>query len=584
MRSRRHAVPIAYPDLALQRQRALDKGMLKHSWLVIILGFLIGNGCTKNNRSPSATPSPGGAPSALRTDLNYGNGTEPQDLDPQVVTGVPENKIINALFEGLVAYGPNGQGTVPAAAESWTVSDDGLVYTFKLQPEGKWSNGDPVTALDFVRSYQRMLAPEFASEYSSKLYPVVGAEEFNRGTLKDFSKTGFKALDDRTLQLTLRHRTPFLIDSLKHYAWFPVPIATIEKFGGLTRKGTAWTRPGNLVGNGPFVLKEWAMQQRLVVEASPTYWDRKSVKLKRITFFPTENIDTEERMFRTGQLDKTNELPLDKTDAYRKDPHSNLRIDPLLGIYYFRLNTTRPPLTDKRVRKALALAINREQLVQRVTKQDQQPAYNACPPMDTFTSPVRLQGDLTTARQLLADAGFPDGKGMPKLELLYNTSQNHRKIAEAVQQMWKVNLGIDVTLANQEWKVYLDSQDTLNYTICRAGWIADYIDPNTFFDVWRTGDGNNRTGFSNAEYDRLLESALNAKTEAERMADYVKMDAILMDEVPLIPIYFYTRAYAINPNLHIPRNLVETPNWKFVYWKQPAAADSSGVLPSQAKD
>ncbi len=538
--------------------------MQKLAWLIVVLGsLLLLGGCGKKNDWSHFT----GSSAAGRTDLNYGNGTEPQDLDPQIVTGVPENKIVNALFEGLVAYGPEGQGTVPAAAESWTISDDGLVYTFTLQPEGKWSNGEPVTAMDFVRSYQRILTPELASEYSNKLYPVVGALEFNLGKLKDFSQTGFKALDDRTLQITLKRRTPFLLESMKHYAWFPVPIATIEKFGGLTRKGSAWTRAENIVGNGAFVLKEWSRQQRIVVEASPTYWGRAAVRLTKITFFPTENIDTEERMFRTGQLDKTNELPLDKTDVYRQAPPGVLRIDPMLAIYFFRLNTTRPPLTDKRVRKALALAIDREQIVQRVTKQGQQPAYNACPPMEAFTSSARLTGDVALARQLLAEAGYPEGKGLPKLELLYNTSQNHRKIAEALQQMWRTTLGIDVELVNQEWGVYLDSQNTLNYTLSRAGWVADYADPNTFFDLWRTGDGNNDTGFSSAEYDRLLEVALNAGSEAERMATYSRMDAILMDEVPFIPLYFYTRTFAINPRLHYPQNLVETPNWKFIYWK-----------------
>lgn len=536
--------------------------MLPRALSFVLAALLSLTACKKAENVATSTS---GAP---RTDLNFGNGTEPQDLDPQIVTGVPENKIVNALFEGLVAYGPDGQGTIPAAAASWTISDDGLVYTFTLQPNGKWSNGEPLTAQDFVRSYQRILTPALAAEYSNKLFPVVGAMEFYQGKLADFSQTGFKALDERTLQITLKRRTSFLLESMKHYAWFPVHLPTIEKFGGTTRKGTAWTRPENIVGNGPFVLKQWAMQQRIVVETSPTYWDNASVKLKRIVFFPTENIDTEERMFRTGQLDKTNELPLDKTDVYRRDFPENLRIDPLLGIYFFRVNTTRAPLTDKRIRRALALGINREQLIERVIKQGQFPAYNACPPMEAFTSPARLQGDLAEAKRLLAEAGYPDGKGLPRLELLYNTSQNHRKVAEALQQMWRVNLGVDIVPVNQEWKVYLDSQDTLSYTLCRAGWIADYVDPNTFFDLWRTGDGNNDTGFSNAEYDRLLEVALNAPTDAERMATYAKMDAILMDEVPIIPLYFYTRAYAVNPKLHYPKNPVETPNWKHIYWKE----------------
>lgn len=531
-------------------------------WLVALLAASLFPlvGCKRGG-------SAGGGTAADSQVLLYGNGTEPQDLDPQVVTGVPENRIVNALFEGLVAYGPEGEGTVPAAAERWDVSADGLIYTFYLQPEGRWSNGDPLTAHDFVRSYQRMLTPTLGAEYPNKLYPMVGAEAYHRGELKDFSQVGVKALNDRTLQITLRYRTPYLLESMKHYAWFPVHIPTLEKFGPLDRKGTAWTRPENLVGNGPFILKEWSMQQRIVVEKSPTYWGRDAVRLQGIHFLATENIEAEERMFRTGQLHRTNELPLDKTEVYRRDFPDSLRIDPYLGLYFYRLNTTRPPLNDKRVRRALALAINREQIVTRVTAQGQQPAYNACPPMEMFTSPVKLQGDLAEAKRLLAEAGYPEGRGFPKIEILFNTSQNHRKIAEAIQQMWRVNLGVDIGLTNQEWKVYLDSQDNLAYDISRAGWIGDYIDPNTFFDIWRTKDGNNDTGFSNAEYDRLLREAQNAPNEEARMATYAKMDAILMEEVPFIPIYFYTRTFALNPRVHYPTNLVETPNWRFIYFK-----------------
>jgi oligopeptide transport system substrate-binding protein len=531
-------------------------------FLSLATALLVG-GCKPRD---AATPAAGaaGATAGSRV-LHLGNGTEPQDLDPQIVTGVPENKIVNALFEGLVAYGPSGQGTIPAAAASWSISEDGLVYTFNLQPNGRWSNGDPVTAADFVGSYRRILNPKLASEYASKLYPVVGAREFHEGKLQDFSKTGFKALDARTLQITLKRPTSFLIESLKHYAWFPVHLPTVEKFGGLERKGTAWTKPGNLVGNGPYLLTEWAMQQRVIVDQSPTYWDRAALRTDRIVFYPTENIETEERMFRTGQLHKTNELPLDKTDVYRREQPESLRIDPLLGIYFFRINLTRPPLNDKRIRRALALAINREVIVEKVTRQNQQPAYNACPPMESFKSPVRLTGDLAEARRLLAEAGYPEGKGLRPIELLYNTSQNHKKIAEALQQMWRQNLGVDISLVNQEWKVYLDSQDTLSYDLSRAGWIADYVDPNTFFDLWRTGDGNNDTGFANAEYDRLLEEALGTSDQAARRAIYARMDAILMDELPIIPLYFYTRTYAANPRLQAPPNLVETPNYKFIY-------------------
>ncbi len=216
--------------------------------------------------------------------LHFGNGTDPQDLDPHVVTGVPENKVVNALFEGLVAEGPEGNDTIPAVAERWEISDDERTYTFFLRKDARWSNGDPVTAHDFVGSFKRMLTPSLAAEYAYKLHAVVGAEEFNRGVLTDFSQTGFRALDNHTLRIELKRRVPYLLHAMKHYSWFPVHLPSIEQAGGLTRRGTAWTRPGNLVGNGPFVLHSWRPRQKLVVTRSPTYWDRTAVKLDEIHF------------------------------------------------------------------------------------------------------------------------------------------------------------------------------------------------------------------------------------------------------------------------------------------------------------
>lgn len=522
---------------------------------------------TSCKKSEPQAAAPGAAPKASETPrkvLNFGNGTEPQDLDPQIITGVPENKIVNALFEGLVAEGPTGADTVGGVAERWEISGDGLVYKFFLRANAKWSTGDPVTAQDFVSSYRRILTPSLASEYAYKLHHVVGAEAFNKGELKDFSQVGFAALDARTLQVTLKHRAPFLLEAMKHYSWFPVHIPTVEKFGGLARKGSAWTRPENLVGNGPYLLKEWRPNQRIVVTRSPTYWDRETVKLDTINFLPTESIDTEERMFRTGQVDRTNELPNTKIDTYKRDFAASYRQDPYYGVYFYRLNVTRPPLNDKRVRRALALAIDRESLVRNVTRGGQQPAYNFCPPSPVFTSTARIAGDLAEAKRLLAEAGFPEGRGFPKVDILYNTSENHRAIAEAIQQMWRTRLGVEIGLANQEWKVYLDSQDTLNYGIARAGWIADYTDPNTFMDMWLTGGGNNDTGWSNAIYDRLVRESLAAGSEQERFAIYQKLEAILADELPVIPIYFYTRVFALNPKLRFVPNVIDNRSWKFV--------------------
>jgi oligopeptide transport system substrate-binding protein len=351
---------------------------------------------------------------------------------------------------------------------------------------------------------------------------------------------------------------------MTHYSWFPVHLPSVERAGGLDRRGTAWTRPENLVGNGPFILQSWRPRQKLVVARSPTYWDRAAVKLDEIHFYPTENIEAEERMFRSGQLHKTNELPVSKIDVYKREFPDSYREDPYYGVYFYRLNTTRPPLGDVRVRRALALAIDREAIVGNITRAGQRPAYNFCPPSDAFASRARLQGDVDEARRLLAEAGFPGGRGFPRLQLLFNTSENHRAIAEAIQQMWRRELGVEIALTNQEWKVYLDAQDTLNYDLSRAGWIGDYPDPATFMDMWVTGGGNNDTGWSSPDYDRLLAASQEAPDDPARFEIYHQMDELLMREIPIIPIYFYTRPYALDPKVRWVPNILDNRNWKFV--------------------
>jgi len=327
-------------------------------------------------------------------------------------------------------------------------------------------------------------------------------------------------------------------------------VHVIEKFGGMARKGTAWTRPGNLVASGPFMLKEWRQQQLISVVRNPQYWDRAKVKLDEIHFLPVENQDTEERMFRTGQIEMTNELPVAKIDVYRRENPAALRTDPYLGLYFYRFNHTRPPLNDRRVRRALALAVDREALVKNVVRGGQRPAYAITHPETAGYTPLaRLSGTVEEAKKLLAEAGFPEGRGFPKLELLYNTSQNHRLIAEAIQQMWRRTLGIDITLRNEEWKVYLDSTDALKYDLQRGGWIADYVDPHVFLEIWASKNLNNDTGFSNARYDALLEEALRAPNEKARYDIYQKMDALLVEELPVLPIYYYTSVKALSPRV-----------------------------------
>jgi len=482
--------------------------------------------------------------------LHLGNGAELVDIDPQAVTGKTENNVITALTEGLVAEDPVDLHPVPGVAESWDVSPDGLIYTFHLRPEARWSNRDPVRAGDFIGSWKRMLTPALGSEYAYMLYVAEGAEAFNRGETDDFSTVGFAAPDPLTVEVRLNQPIPYFLNLLNHYSWFPVHLPTVEAFDGLERKGTRWTRPENFVGNGPFVITKWIPNQVVVVEKSDTYWDRDTVRLEAIHFHPIESGETEERMFRSGQLHKTNGIPLSKVDVYRRDNPGVLRIDPFLGTMYIRVNVTREKLADPRLRRALAIAINRERLTTYVNKTGKVPAYNLTPPnTGGYTATARLQGSLDDARTLLAEAGYPGGEGLPRIDMLYPTSENGKVIAVAIQEMWRSELGINIQLVNQEWKVYLDSMNTLDYDLAVSIWIGDYADPNTFLDMFETDNGNNRTGWSNAEYDRLLGESGATRDPQKRFALFQEMEAILVEEAPMLPVYFYTNAYLLNPSV-----------------------------------
>jgi oligopeptide transport system substrate-binding protein len=337
---------------------------------------------------------------------------------------------------------------------------------------------------------------------------------------------------------------------LDHHSYYPVHPPTIEKFGGMIKRGSQWTRPGNFVGNGAFVLKEWKLNRILTVEKSQTYWDAETVKLNEIHFYPIANGSTEERMYRAGQLHVTSGLPSEKISTYRDNNSESLNITAYLGTYFYRFNTRVPPLGDKRVRKALSISINRSQIVERITKGGQLPAYAISPPnTNGFTSTAQVEYDIERARFLLAEAGFPNGEGFPKLEVIYNTSESHRKIAIAIQQMWKKALNINVTLANQDWQVYLDRESRGDYAISRAGWIGDYLDPNNFLDMFLSNGGNNRTGWSSHEYDSLIAAAAKASSKAERFSYFQENERILVEESPIMPIYTYTTTYLLQPSV-----------------------------------
>jgi oligopeptide transport system substrate-binding protein len=499
--------------------------------------------------------------------LHLGNGDEPQELDPHITTGIPEFHIQHALFEGLVAKHPKTMAIEPGVAETWEVSEDLKRYTLHLRHDARWSNGDPITAGDFVYSWKRALTPALGNLYAYMFYPIQNAQEYFEGKLDDFNLVGVHAPDDYTLVVDLKAPTPYFLQLLDHHSYFPVHPPTIEKFGAFGERGTRWTRPGNFIGNGPFTLKEWKLNRILIVEKSPTYWDAARVRLKEIHFYPIPNGSTEERMFRAGQLHITERVPLEKINVYKRDNPAALSISPYLGTYFYRFNTTHKPLDDKRIRMALALSINREQIVERVTKGGQIPAYNFTPP-DTngYTPRARISYDIDRARALLAEAGYPEGRDFPSLELIYNTDEGHRSVAIALQEMWKQALNINIRLSNNDWKVYLDRESHLDYELSRAGWIGDYLDPTNFLDLFVTNGGNNRTGWSNQRYDELLNQAGMTGDQTARYELLQEAEAILMEEVPVAPVYTYTRVRLIDPTVRgWEDNILDQHPYKYVH-------------------
>ncbi|MGJ8654152.1 MAG: peptide ABC transporter substrate-binding protein [Opitutaceae bacterium] len=482
-------------------------------------------------------------------ELFLGIGAEPATLDPHLLTGLTEYSIVMAFLEGLTTLDAETMRVLPGVAQSWDISEDGLTYTFHFDPDAKWSNGDPVTPEDFLFSFERILTPLLGAPYAYMLYPMRGAEAFNTGKSTDFSTVGAKAIDAHTLQIELEQTTPYFLSLLAHNTWFPVHPPTILKHGSMTERISKWTKAGNYIGNGPFYLKSWKLNTEVYAAKNPHYRDSESVKLNGIHFLPID-IETEERAFRAGHLHITETVPIHRIDWYRENRPDTINFATSLGVYYYMLNTTRGPLADPRVRKALAYSINREELTEHVLKAGQQPAYHFTPPnAGGYNAEARFPYDPDLARKLLAEAGFPEGKDFPTFEILYNTSESHRTIAVAIQQMWKKELGIDIELHNQEWKAYLSTREAGEFDILRAAWFGDYDDPNTFLSLGETNNGNNHTGWSNAEYDALIKQAAVTQDSEARKAIFQKAETILIDEMPFVPIYFYVTSRLIDDSV-----------------------------------
>ncbi len=482
--------------------------------------------------------------------LHRGINPEPSDLDPHLATQTSYYSVLSAILEGLVAEDAVDLHPVPGVAESWDISPDGLTYTFYLRADAKWSSGEPVTSQDFIDSWRRILTPSLGAADASQLYPIQGAEAFNKGD-SDFSQVGLRARDSRTLTVSLEHPTPWFLSLLSGTAWMPVPVTTVTKYGGLAQRGTSWATPDRWVGNGPFVLKSWHRGQEIVVTKSPSYWDAAHVRLQEIRFHMFESVDAEERAFRSGQIHVTEAIPPDKIDAYRRDSPALLRIDPLLGTYFLRINTRRPGLNDIRIREALALAVDREAITEKILRGGQMPAFSFTPlGLGGYVPDSVQRRDLDEARRLLSEAGHGGGAGLPDLELLYNNSESNRVISEAIQEMWRRDLGIQVSLFNEDLKSTEDARTTGSYQLLRSSYIADYADPSAFLDLLRSDSGNNFTGWSNPDYDNLLFTAARTPELAARNALYSKAERLLLHETPIIPIYHYTHVFLIRPSVH----------------------------------
>jgi oligopeptide transport system substrate-binding protein len=509
--------------------------------LVATLAALAGGSCAKRETAVAAGNRAGV--------MHVGNGAEIQSLDPQLAGGSVDHNVLCALFEGLITLDEETFQPRPGAAERWKISADGLEYTFHFRRGAKWSNGDPLTARDFLFSFRRALTPTFGSEYKDALYPVKNAEAFARGRITNFAAVGIRAPDEFTLELTLERPTPHFITVLRANVCFPVHAASVEGGGARFDDRTGrWTRAVPFVSNGPFRLREWRDHQHVAVEKNPHYWDASRVRLNEIYFHPSESIQAQELAFRAGQLHTTWDVPLAKVDAYRVDAPALLRVEPYFESYFIRFNTKHRLLADPRLRRALAYAIDREAIVKNILRGGQTVATALTPPgLGGYSPPAAVARDLSMARRLLAEAGFPEGRGLPPLELTTISSEVNQRIAEALQQMWRRDLGLDVRIIQKEFKVLLDTLDTLDYTLARGRWIAEFPDPLTYLSIFTTGNGVNGTGFADSKYDAMIAAAASASIAAERLAALQAAERYLMEQMPIAPIYWGSRNTLVAP-------------------------------------
>ena len=494
-------------------------------FLAVVFGLLT-SGCAR--REPPA-------------DITIINNVEPESLDPAIITGQADGRVVQGLFEGLTRLDPKTARPVPAMAESWEISQDGLFYTFHLRTNLVWSTGEPIRAADVVYSWTRVLNPATASDYAGQLFYLKNGEAFNAGKIKDPSLVGVHALDPFTVRVELEHPTAFFLDLCAFQTLLVVPRQTIEKYGD------RWLMARPLPSSGPFELFAWRLNDKILLKKNPRYWDAANTQSEIIDLLPVGSPNAALNLYTHGQADivwDKDLVPTELVDALLQRP--DFHTFDYLGTYFIRFNVTKKPFDDPRVRKALALAIDRERIVKKITRAGEPPAFHLVPDgTANYSPPDGLGHNPELARKLLAEAGYPGGKGFPHFEYMFNAAAGgsakiHENVAIELQQMWRDELGIQMDLRQLEWKVYLSAQSHLDFELSRSSWIGDYNDPQTFLGMFTSDDGNNRTGWKNPDYDALIKAANNEPDLLKRAKLFQQAETLLVkDEAPIVPLFFY---------------------------------------------
>ncbi len=523
---------------------------MKKRTIIMMSLLLFGCGPKVSNETPTTESLMIGGSSgnelAQEQVFRKNNGSDPGTLDPHRAEGVPASNVLRDLYEGLVSEAANGD-YIPGVAESWSISEDGKTYRFKIREEAVWSNGDKVVAEDFVFSLRRSVDPKTLSNYSSMLYPIKNARDVVLGKLPT-DKLSVSAESEKTLLIELEEPTPYFISLLTHSTTYPVHPPSVRQHG------SSFTRPENMISNGAFTLKDWRIQDYILLERNENYWDNPSTTLSQVYYYPLDNPDASLRRYRANELDFTDTTPSEQLPWIKKNLKEELKITPYFGSYYYGFNNTKPPFKGSpELRMALSLAVNRAIITDIVLGAGQIPAFTFVPPVKQYQGKQPEWAKLTQeereglAKELYAQAGYSDSNPL-SVEIIYNTSENHKRVALAVTSMWKKVLGVETKLRNQEWKVFLETRRLQEETeVFRGGWIGDYDDPYTFSELLHSENEMNHPGYASEEYDALLRSASLRPAGKERTNDLLQAEQIMLNDMPVIPLYFYVSQHLIKP-------------------------------------